>query len=355
MTTVFLKELRENLKWAGVICGVLSLLVYYKMRGGDPMLMFSLPLSSTIFFAPLAGLLMGVVQSLFETKPDNWAFVVNRPVPRLAIFAAKCAAGLLLLYVALALPCAAAAVWAAQPGNLTTPFQPRMVLPMLADVLAAGCFYFVGIVLTLRRARWAGTRLLPFGLALACHGVVAQLVPDFWQAVLILLAVQCVGAVAAWGVFATGGAADRAGAPSAALGAMIYPGALVVGILLVGMSNLFPTTGTWRQYLLDRDGNPLVVTYSRDPGGNSSSVITDVAGNVVPRYAGVDVNDPANAELFVRGGVPLHDDASVPWPLGLLYMAEGYRNPTEGLLRLRAVATPGGGCGTRASTTSRTG
>src|SRR5687767_15368953 len=94
MTAVFLKELRENLKWAAVICGVLSLLVYNKMRGGDPLLMFSLPLSSTIFFAPLAGLLMGVVQTLFETRPDNWAFVVNRPVPRLAIFAAKCAAGL---------------------------------------------------------------------------------------------------------------------------------------------------------------------------------------------------------------------------------------------------------------------
>jgi hypothetical protein len=341
MTTIFLRELRENLKWAAVICGVLSLLVYNKMRGADPLLLFSLPLSSTIFFAPLAGLLMGVVQSMFETKPDNWAFVVNRPVPRLAIFVAKCGAGLCLLYAALALPLVLATAWAARPGNLPMPFQWRMVLPLLADVLLAGCFYFAGIVLTLRRARWLGTRLLPFGLALVSLGVVAQFTAEFWQAVLVILLVQCVGAAAAWGVFATGGAEGAGRAPAVALGAMIYPGALVVGILLVGMSNLFPTTGRWQQYLLDRDGNPLRVTWSREPSGDSASVITDVAGNLVPRYAGVDVNDPANADLFVRSGAPMHDDRAIRWPLGLLYLTEGYRVPTRGLVRLRSVAPPG--------------
>src|SRR5215213_9607908 len=106
MTTIFLRELRENLKWAGVICAVLCFLFYNKMVGANPLMLFALPPSSTIFVAPLAGLLMGVMQSLFETRPDNWAFVVNRPVSRLTIFVAKCAAGLCLLYAALLLPLA---------------------------------------------------------------------------------------------------------------------------------------------------------------------------------------------------------------------------------------------------------
>jgi hypothetical protein len=341
MTTIFLRELRESLKWAAVICAVLCFLFYNKMVGANPLMLFALPPSSTIFLAPLAGLLMGVMQSLFETRPDNWAFAVNRPVPRLAIFVAKCAAGLCLLYAALALPLAGATAWVARPGNLPMPFQWRMVLPLLADALLAGCFYFAGIVLTLRRARWLGTRLLPFGLALACLGVVTDLTPEFWQAVLIMLAVQCVGAVAAWGVFATGGAADAGGAPAIALGAMIYPGALAAGVILIGMSNLLPATGRWQQYLLDRDGNPLRVTWSRGPDGERNSVISDAAGNPLPRYAGVDVNDPANADLFVRGGGALYDDRSVPWPVGVLYLGEGYRAPTAGLVRLRTVAPVG--------------
>jgi hypothetical protein len=43
----------------------------------------------------------------------------------------------------------------------------------------------------------------------------------------------------------------------------------------------------------------------------------------------------------VRGGAPLLDDRAVPWPLGLLYMSDGYRSAAPGLVRLRSVAPPG--------------
>ena len=106
MIGVFLRELRENLKWAAAIFAVLLVIVVHELRDPEAMLLYEFPKRYLLLFTPVAGLVMGVVQSLFETKPDNWGFVVHRPVRRGEIFAAKCAAGLLLLYAALALPCA---------------------------------------------------------------------------------------------------------------------------------------------------------------------------------------------------------------------------------------------------------
>src|SRR5262249_37708672 len=135
-----------------------------------------------VVFAPIAGLLMGVVQTWFETRPDNWAFAVHRPVSRTQVFIAKCTAGLILLYVAQWLPCVVAVAWASRPGNLAMSFQSRMALPLLADVLNSGVYYFVGMAITLRRARWLGTRLLPLGLALLSSGMTFMFFGPFWQA-----------------------------------------------------------------------------------------------------------------------------------------------------------------------------
>ena len=77
-----------------------------------------------------------------------------------------CGRAFAALYLSLAIPCLIAAAWAAQPGHLPVPFQGRMLLPVLADIVNAGSFYFAAMVITLRRARWYGSRLLPAGLAL---------------------------------------------------------------------------------------------------------------------------------------------------------------------------------------------
>jgi hypothetical protein len=340
MIGIFLKELRENLKWAALIFGVLLVMIWHEIRDPEPLLLFHLANNYTLFVAPLAGLLMGVVQALFETRPDNWAFVVHRPTGRLAIFIAKCAAGLLLLYVALALPCLIAASWAARPGNLAMPFQGRMVLSILADVLGAGCWYFVGMVLTLRRARWLGTRLLPLGLALAATTLVTVLVGEFWQAALILLAVQCVGAVAAWGVFASNGAADGSPITRVALGTMIFPGALAVGFVLFGISQAFVSGSRWQYYQVDRDGSVVRVTQTIEHGERNWT-ITDIGGQPLPKYDGVDLDDPANANLFVRFNAALVDERTVSWPLTVEFLNKSFRSPMPGVVLLRAVAPPG--------------
>jgi hypothetical protein len=284
---------------------------------------------------------MGVVQSLFETKPDNWGFVVHRPVRRGEIFAAKCAAGLLLLYAAITLPCAILSIWAARPGHVPLPFQGRMLLPMLSDMLNAGCYYFVGLVIAQRRARWLGTRLLPLGLPLACSVAIFMFIPQFWQALLLILVVQAIGATAAWGAFAGNGEPEAALAPRIALGAMIYPGAVGVFFGLFGLSQAFtPSGGRWQYYQVDRAGNAVRVTQTIEHGERGWS-FADPSGRPLPQYEGLDLDDPANRNQFVKFNAHLVDPRSIPWPMTVLYVNEGYRYPTPGVVPLRGVAPQG--------------
>src|SRR6185369_6587891 len=97
------------------------------------------------------------------------------------------------------------------------PFHASMMLPTLLDTFNAGCWYFAGIVLTLRRARWFGTRLLPAALALFSTAMVFTLTSTAMDAALLIVIVQALGALAAWNAFSTAGAADCAGAPSVGL------------------------------------------------------------------------------------------------------------------------------------------
>jgi len=340
MISIFLRELRENLKWAAVIFGVLLVMVLHELRDPPTMLLFDLPQRYTLWLGPIAGLLMGVVQVLFETRPDNWGFVVHRPVPRAGIFLAKCAAGLLLLYAALALPCLVAVISAARPGRLAIPFQGRMVFPMLADVLNAGCYYFAGMVLTLRKARWLGTRLLPLGVPLASSAIAIMFIAPFWQALLVILIVQAIGAAAAWGVFADNGAAERRVATRFALGAMVYAGAIGMAIGLVGFSQGFTPGGRWQYYQVDRDGNVVLITQTIQHGERGWA-FTDPAGRPLPQYDRVDLDDPAYANQFLRFNARLVDRESIPWPITVLYTSAGYRSPMPGLIPLRAVAPAG--------------
>jgi len=69
MIAIFMKEVRENLKWAGVIFGVLCLCIYSRMREPSPFFLLQLPEPFLTLGAPLAGLLLGLAQSLL--KPNR--------------------------------------------------------------------------------------------------------------------------------------------------------------------------------------------------------------------------------------------------------------------------------------------
>jgi hypothetical protein len=336
MKIIFLKELRENAKWALLIFGAFNLLILFAIRTGNPFIVNHLAQERTLLLAPLAGLLMGIAQSFYEVRPDNWAFVVHRPVSRIGTFAGKCLAGLALLYLSLVIPCLLVAAWAARPGNVATPFHWRSVLPMLADITNSGCFYFAGMVLTLRKARWFGSRIVPLGWAVACSVAVLS-EPEFWQAMLLSVLGIFVSAIAAWNVFATGGSADRGWFPRWALGMMIFSGALAICLVLEDFIGVFNTDAAWAGVRLDRDGNVLRVYWTLN-ANERRCVIADPDGTPLKKYQGVDVDDPANAGQFVQFSNLVFDDRFVPWPYSM--QSRGYRSRLPEVIRLRAVARP---------------
>ncbi len=337
MAAIFFRELRENAKWAAMIFGVFCVLIFLRAWHTGPFYLLFLAQDITLVYAPIAGLAMGIAQSIFETRADNWGFAVHRPVARMGLFAAKCAAGLVLVYLALSLPLVPAALWARESGNLPMPFQGRTLLPALADVLCAGCYYFVGILLALRKARWLGTRLLPIGFALVCSTAV-RLAPEFWQAIVAIAAGMCIGAVAAWGVFETAGAADRGAVPAIGLGTMLYAGALLIGFLGVAFLGIFESTVQWHDLRLDKRGNVLQTTKTF-ADGDLTYLVTDTSGRAVPEFDGVNLDDPTEADRFVRFSGALVDDRLIPWPLSAMTFM-GYRSAAPGVVMLRTVAAP---------------
>jgi hypothetical protein len=325
MRAVLLKELRENAKWSGAIFVVILMVVYGLMRRRNPYMMYALAEPPMLMFVPLVGLLFGVVQSLFETKADNWAFVVHRPASRRQIFVAKSVAGLVLLYGALGLPCLIAAAWAARPGNLRITFAWPMLLPSLALVLSSGCYYFVGMIVTLRGARWWGTRLLPVAFAISCSlGILVA--TEFWQAAIVVMVCCLIGATAAYETFATAGAADSGFVGRLALGTTLSIGSVSLGIGVVAFSIIFQSTRSWSWWRLDNDGNVLRVTTTLH-GNERTSEVSDPSGRRIPELSGVDLDDPFFANRFVRFETTLLDERLIEWPISVIYYGNGYRYP----------------------------
>jgi hypothetical protein len=339
MIGIFLKELRENLKWAGLIFGVLMVFFLHEIRDAEAAFLFDFAGHYMILAAPLAGLLMGIVQTLFETRPDNWAFTVHRPVPRLQIFIAKSAAGLVLLYGSLMLVTAIASIWAARPGHIDVPYQFRMSLPMVSDDLISGCYYFVGMVLALRRARWLGSRMLPLGMVLLASALNTGFIAQFWQTAVMIVLVISIGAVAAWGAFSSHGECDTLSS-RLALGTLIWPGAFALGMFIFMISDAFQSGGVWHYYQVSKDGQPVVVT-QRIERDQRSFTITDISGNPLPEYKNVDLDDPAYASLFVRFPGTVGDSSMLKWPLNVMYGADWYRRMDIGVVPLRSIGPRG--------------
>jgi hypothetical protein len=342
MKTIFLKELRENLKWGLLSLGFFMLSVAGWIHEASSNLMFVItrPETTGLPFAVI-GLAMGVLQTWFETRPDNFAFVVHRPVSRLEIFIAKSAAGLLLIYASLAIPAAVLIGWAATPGHLATPFQGRSTLPLLADISNVAPFYFAGMVLAMRKARWFGSRLLPLGLAVGCS-IAVRVVPEFWQAMLIVVATASVSAMAAWNVFSTAGVDDEGRVSKFALGTMIYAGALGIGCVIISMQSILQNVTHWHDLRVDREGNVLAVSWTIQ-NKERSCVVCDANGKPLPEYEGIDPDEKTDdsPDRFLRFSVGLVDMDRIDAGWATIADIYGYRTPTPGIVGLRTVAKPG--------------
>jgi hypothetical protein len=288
MRALIRKEFQENLKWVALPTPlILGLIAIW----GTPSLMDEFFLFYVTPIAALFGALVGFLQVYFESGGDKRALLLHRPLSRTQIFLSKAIAGVGLYLLALGIPGAFAVGLAATPGHVDEPFGWPMVLPLVADILAGLVYYFAGMLTAQREARWYGSRCLGLAAGLFCS-ILVWMTPEFWQALLAVVAVGGLMAVAAWGSFLAGGTytsqprlAKFALATTFLLGlsALGFSGKTLIGLWLIG--------NTRTSYYLDRQGRVLVVEWGQWLN------VSDLEGRQLPEFKGVRVDDYAIKEI----------------------------------------------------------
>jgi len=186
--------------------------------------------------AALAGLLVGFMQFMADSRPHRLGFLTHRPVSRSMIFGCKAVAGIALYFAAMAVPLLAALLWASNPAHIQLPFSWWMALAPLADILSGIPYYFAGILVACRTdARWHGSRLLP-----AFVPTIASLLDltasSFSGALLWIAVAAAIIAIAAHGYFTSAGQYPTLRLPArAATGMVLLTGLLMAGVVGVGL------------------------------------------------------------------------------------------------------------------------
>jgi hypothetical protein len=346
------KEFRANARWAvlamlllgaGMVYGVRQIVLspaYVSTNDG-----LSLTDSDfapiTVFGSGLAAIFLGTMQTLPERRPDAWAFLVHRPVSRSWLFATKAMSGLALYLAAALLPLLGAAIWVAVPGHLPIPFDWRLALPRLADILAGISYYFAGMLIGVRSARWYGSRLLVLGTPVLTSLFVI-LSSEFWQALLWISLGSAITATAAWGSFVTVASPRRQPRVARlALGFSIYCGIYVVGVIVYWIAEIVlftDHTDVISAYYILPNGDVIRGDIIRGTMEDEQLSISDPAGKPIDKYKG------ATYQTFnaLRGNVPevsISLNRQEPWPAA---PTQSYRGSTR---CFSLVYNPGGGYG----------
>ena len=237
LKAMFWKEGRENVRWAvlGLLALSLGLAYAWYRLPSSPALsqVWSGENLVLTLITPLIALALGLMQVLPELRRDQWAFLIHRPASRTMLFFGKVIPGVCLYLAATTLPLLGLAVWASSPNHVAAPFDFRFTLAGWAAILSGLPFYFAGLLVALRPARWYGSRALPILTALlgpwAANGLT-----EFWQAALVSLFVSAVLLAAAWGSFVAGGEYDEQKKSARfALGLALYPAMLAIGFAVL--------------------------------------------------------------------------------------------------------------------------
>jgi len=290
LKAMFWKECRENARWAVLACLALSLGLAYawsRLPSGPalPQVWGGENLVLTIT-TPLIGLALGLLQILPELRRDQWAFLVHRPATRTTLFFGKALPGVCLYLAATVPPLLGLAVWASSPSHVPAPFDFRFTLVGWAAILSGLPFYFAGLLVALRPARWYGSRALPVLTALLAP-LMASTSNEFWQVVLVCVLVTATLLAASWGSFLTSGQYDgQTHTARLGLGAALFLGVAVAVLGSVVLSvtvyqSLLPAARSAApvptQYEVDTDGNIMRAYYA-----DSTVRYTDVQGKPLP-------------------------------------------------------------------------
>jgi hypothetical protein len=323
MKSLVWKEWRENATWTPVP----SLLILGAMPlFGVPVLVDANYLGYVSLVAGLSGALLGFLQVFPEARGDKRSLLLHRPLSPSRIFLGKAVAGMSLYLLALLVPTACAVVLAATPGHVAAPFEWPMVLPWLGDVLTGLVYYFAGMLVAQREARWYGSRCLPLAAGL-CASLLVWNVSEFWQALVVLLVLGGTLAVAARGSFLAAGAyGPQPALAKATLGATLLAG-LSVLVFAVKV-----TLGLWLAgpfdypYELDREGHLFLI---HEEGGRRITAVTDLEGRVPEALKG------SRRDWYAVNDIKAKSSNADPLPRGV-----SYRNPGRYLLAYENETTP---------------
>jgi len=300
MKAIFIKELRENGKWAALMLVAMSAVLAWGLSTrpslvGD----FVMPLITGCGF-PVIGFALGLLQTLQDSSPGRWGFLTHRPITRAQILSAKLLAGICLYFLVALIPLGVAIYWVATPGHVAAPFAWQMTLPRLADAIGGLMWYAAGILVGARHARWIGSRLMPAGTALVGSIAALWFPLNMGEALLIFAIVLAIILPGAWAAFA--GGEDFARQPIIArwtAGLCVLIGLFCALGALAGFSTsmLRSLTGVERDrgynvYEFAPDGRMLI---ARESPGIPASV-TDLQGKPLPLLA---ESEPTRANILV--------------------------------------------------------
>jgi hypothetical protein len=264
MRSLIWKEVREHAKWLPVP-GLVILLVFLIDKPDEPLF----DTTDAYFLCVIAavfGAALGFGQIFFEGHGDKRSFLLHRPLYPSYLFLAKTLAGIGLYLLALGIPFVWLELWLATPGNMPAPFQWRTSLPWLADILTGLVYYFAGMLVAQREARWLGSRCLPLASAFFCSYLVWALT-EFWQALATITVFTAVLSLAAWGSFRSGGAADPQPRPGrVSLAATLLLGLLMVSLFVKQLLGIGFSSEVIHLCDLTRDGRMLVAAFRENVG-----------------------------------------------------------------------------------------
>lgn len=273
------KELRENAQWAvlatlimGLIDGYAAWSIVDRFSGHGVISSLNEVFADTnIVAAPLFATVLGFLQVLPELRRDRWAFLVHRPMTRVELLWGKAAAGLALYLAATLIPYLLSIHWLVRHVTLIVPFHWRMLLPNLSDIFTGTLFYFTALLVSIRPARWYGSRWLPLAAALQITVIGMMLLTSAWSYFSGLSVGLIIVGMAAWGSFLTDGHyQSQPRLTRAALASTLWSGIIAAGLVvsvwlistLQGLQQKpinstvakFPSVYRWSNYNVTRNG-----------------------------------------------------------------------------------------------------
>jgi hypothetical protein len=354
MKAIFVKELRENARWAALMMLVLAGLMASDLNGtaqsGESIVGVSFLAVTSIAFAA-GGLAIGLLQVLQDARRARWEFIIHRPTARSNIFLAKAAAGMLLYLLGAGVAFGAMVLWAASPGRVAGPFEWHMVLPGMVDLFGGTVWYAAGLCVGMRPARWLGSRLMPIGAALACSILATAHVITVTQALLVLAAGLLIILPAAWASFVSAGQYQRQPIIARALQTICIGAGVSLALIAatsilresIRMVTRYEPANIGVQYMMDQNLDLYRITFSTAGG----TEVADLSGHVLP---------PAEAKVLMARQLQLcyfllGDRSALPWTTRL--RLQGYRRAGSYLHRLTTRSLSAGLSNVDVSVTER--